>query len=314
MTKKIVENLMENESKIIARIQNLFEELDFQISDIQGGPGNRGTDIMAIKSLENNKSYGVAIELKSNQNLNEALKYGIETLERVDSQTNFDKLLLVINKNSQIDNVDAELIKKYQLQQPTNIEIISLNNLENWVKDLNGILENKEENEVFVVISNFTKQLISLIAKKPNNLMHLEWRDLERTIHELFNEIGFKATLTPPSKDGGKDVILECEIEGIPKSYIVEIKHWRSQQKVGQKAIQEFTKVIINEKREKGLYLSTYGYTQNYYECLTKTERKLIGFGEKEKIVELCNTYEKIKNGLYLPMNSLEDLLFQNVK
>ena len=304
---------MESESEIIERIQNLFEELDFQISDIQGGPGNRGTDVMAIKRLENDTTYGVAIELKSNKNLNQALKFGIETLERVDSQTNFDKLLLVVNKKSQIEDTDAELIKKYQLKQPTNIEIISIKDLETWAQNLNGILENKEENEVFALIRNFTKQVISLIAKNPNNLMNLEWRDLERTIHELFNEIGFKATLTPPSKDGGKDVILECEIEGIPKSYIVEIKHWRSQQKVGKKAVKEFSKVIINEKRQKGLYLSTYGYTQNYYECLTKTERNLVGFGEKEKIVELCHTYEKIKDGLYLPMNSLEDILFQNV-
>lgn len=305
---------MESESRIINRLQNLLEELNFQISDIQGGPGNRGTDIMAIKRLENDKTYGIAIELKSNRNLNEAIKFGIETLKRVDSQTNFDKLLLVVNKDSEIDKKDSELIKKYQLQQPTNIEIISDSDFETWVQELNGILENKEENEVFIVIRDFTKKLISLILKNPNNLMNLEWRDLERTIHELFNEIGFKATLTPPSKDGGKDVILECEIDGIPKSYIVEIKHWRSQQKVGKKAIREFTKVIINESREKGLYLSTYGYTQNYYECLTKTERNLVGFGEKEKIVELCETYEKIKNGLYLPMNSLEDLLFQNVE
>lgn len=304
----------ENESKIINKIEKLFEKLDFQISDIQGGPGNRGTDVMAIKSLEDNKSYGIAIELKSNKNLNQAIKYGIETLERVASQTTFDKLLLVLNKKALIDNKDLEIIKRYQLKQPTNIEIITLNNLETWAKELNGILQNKYENEVFSVISNFTKQLISLIAKNPNNLMNLEWRDLERIIYEIFNEIGFKAILTPASKDGGKDVILECEIDGIPKSYIIEIKHWRSQQKVGQKAIQEFTKVIINEKRNKGLYLSTYGYTQNYYECLSKTERNLVGFGEKEKIVELCNTYEKIKNGLYLPMNSLEDLLFHNVK
>lgn len=304
---------METESRIINRLESLLEELDFQISDIQGGPGNRGTDIMAIKRLEKDKTYGIAIELKSNKNLNEAIKSGIETLERVDSLNNFDKLLLVVNKDNQIDEKDSELIKKYQSKQPTNIEIISDADFEKWVQELNGILENKEENEVFAVIRNFAKQLISLILKNPNNLMNLEWRDLERTIHELFNEIGFKATLTPPSKDGGKDVILECEIEGIAKSYIVEIKHWRSQQKVGHKAIREFSKVIINESRDKGLYLSTYGYSQKYYECLTKTERKLIGFGEKEKIVELCETYEKIKNGLYLPMDSLEDVLFQNV-
>ncbi len=304
---------MESESLIIKRIQTLLEDIDFQISDIQGGPGNRGTDVMSIKSLEKDKTYGIAIKLKSNKNLNQAIKNGIATLERVDSLNNFDKLLLVVNSNSKIEKKDTELIKRHQLLQPTNIEIITTDDLENWVTELKVILENKDENEVFAVIRDFTKKIISLIAKNPDNLMNLEWRDLERTIHELFNEIGFKATLTPPSKDGGKDVILECEIEGIPKSYIVEIKHWRSQQKVGKKAVKEFSKVIISESREKGLYLSTYGYTQNYYECLTKTERKNIGFGEKEKIVELCETYEKIKNGLYLPLNSLEDLLFQNV-
>jgi len=305
---------MESESRIINRLQNLLEDIDFQISDIQGGPGNRGADIMAIKRLDEDKTYSIAIEIKSNRNLNKAIKYGIETLKMVDSQTNFDKLLLVVNKDTPINKTDSELIKRHQLEQPTNIEIISDADFETWVQELNEILEKEEENEVFSIIRDFTKKLISVILKNPNNLMNLEWRDLERTIHELFNEIGFEATLTPSSKDGGKDIILECEIDGIAKSFVVEIKHWRSKQKVGKKAVKEFTKVIINENRNKGLYLSTYGYTQNYYECLTKTERKLVRFGEKEKIVELCDIYEKIKNGLYLPMNSLEDLLFQNVK
>ena len=139
--------------------------------------------------------------------------------------------------------------------------------------------------------------------------MSLEWRDLERTITELFNEIAFNATLTPSSKDGGKDVILECEVNNEKKTYIIEIKHWRSGQKVGQKAVKEFTQVIINEKRDKGLYLSTYGYNENYLASLTKIERSKVKFGEKEKIVELCETYEKIKSGLWIPV-PMEDLLF----
>lgn len=103
----------ENESKIIDKIEKLFEDLNFQISDLQGGPGNRGTDVMVIKSLEDNKSYGIAIELKSNKNLNQAIKYGIETLEKVALQNIFDKLLLVLNKNELIHNKDLEIIKHY---------------------------------------------------------------------------------------------------------------------------------------------------------------------------------------------------------
>jgi hypothetical protein len=39
-------------------------------------------------------------------------------------------------------------------------------------------------------------------------LDHLEWRDLERMMARVMEGLGFKVTLTPPSKDGGKDLIL----------------------------------------------------------------------------------------------------------
>ncbi len=142
--------------------------------------------------------------------------------------------------------------------------------------------------------------------------MNLEWRDLERTIAELFEGIGFKVTLTPSSKDGGKDVILECTIDKIKKTFIIEIKHWRSGQRVGKEAVKDFTKVIINEKREKGLFLSTYGFASNYFESLTEREKKIINFGEQEKIIELCKTHEKINSGIWNPVDTLEDILFEN--
>lgn len=58
-----------------------------------------------------------------------------------------------------------------------------------------------------------------MVARNPNVLNHLEWRDLERLVAELFDGLGFQARLTPSAKDDGKDVVLTCEVSGSLSEY-----------------------------------------------------------------------------------------------
>lgn len=308
----------ELESHVAELLNKSLGNLGFTIDFSDANPTKRAPDFLAKKLLKSKKNYRIAIELKGSRNIRDAIKYGVTTLKNANSEKKFDKLLLILfNRNINANELELRTLSndlefrdsKWNL---TNIEIIDLNGLNDWVNNLKDQVSDEDKDEVIFLIRQISREFISLIAKNPEYLMSLEWRDLERTIAELFNEIGFNATLTPGSKDGGKDIILECEINNEKKSFIVELKHWRSKQKVGKKAVKEFTQVIINEKRSKGLYLSTYGYSNNYFESLTKVERSKIRFGEKEKIVELCSTYEKMKNGIWLPVDNLEDLLFEN--
>lgn len=299
------------ESEVGEKLSQLLFDLDFKVDFVDNNPRQGAPDFVAKKVLNSTKDYRIAIELKSNSNFVDAIKYGTRTLEKVKTQKQFDKLLLVLFNSLSASYESSPIYQDLKRNNPTDIEIITLYDLDKWVNNLKKVLSTEEINEVHVLIRQLSRKFISLIAKNPDYLLSLEWRDLERTITELFNEIGFNATLTPGSKDGSKDVILECEIDNEKKTYIIEIKHWCSGQKVGQKAVKEFTQVIINEKRTKGLYLSTFGYTGNYLESLTKVERSKINFGEKEKIVELCETYEKIKNGIWIPV-PMDNLLFDN--
>lgn len=299
------------ESDVGDKLSQLLSEIDFTVNFSDTYPGQSSSDFIAKKLIDSKKEYRIAIELKSNSNFIDAIKHGTKTLEKVKSQKQFDKLLLVLFTTLSGSYESSPQYQKLIRNNPADIEIITFYDLERWVGNLKEHLSKEEVNEVQILIRALSRKFISLIAKNPEYLMSLEWRDLERTITELFNEIGFNATLTPGSKDGGKDVILECEVNNETKSYIIEIKHWRSGQKVGQKAVKEFTQVIINEKREKGLYLSTYGYSENYLESLTKIERSKVKFGEKDKIVELCETYEKIKSGIWIPV-PMEKLLFDS--
>lgn len=118
-------------------------------------------------------------------------------------------------------------------------------------------------------------------------------------------------TLTPPAKDGGKDVVLGCYVQGRQAEYFVEIKHWRSRSRVGGGALRDFLNVIVREGRVGGLFLSTYGYCDNAFEQLTEIDRQRLRFGDAEKIVALCHTYVKARSGIWSPPENLADVLYE---
>lgn len=173
----------------------------------------------------------------------------------------------------------------------------------------NELDENFDRIEVNEIIQAVSKQFAELVARDPRALEQLEWRDLERMLAEVFSGIGFEVKLTPPSKDGGKDIILQCVVSGRMHSYIVEIKHWRSSTRVGGSALKDFIGVVVKEKRDAGIFLSTYGFTSNAFEAISEIERHKIRCGEKEKIISLCKTYVDAQNGLLLSSELLPAIL-----
>lgn len=196
------------------------------------------------------------------------------------------------------------------LANPLKVELLTLDDLKSWTSkiEIESDLGSHQYEDIIKIVS---KTFIEKIAEDSNFLLKLEWRELEKMIAELFEGLAFDVILTPPSKDGGKDLVLEINKKGTLVKYLVEVKHWKSQQQVGQKYVKEFLKVICNEKRESGLLISTYGFTSNAFEGLTELERKKIRFGNEEKIVSLCKTYLKVKSGIWTPLDDLQEVLFK---
>ena len=185
-----------------------------------------------------------------------------------------------------------------------------LDSLRSWVSRIQ--FDDENISEVKQILKVVSQEFATLIAKNPNILEEMEWRDLERTIAEIFDGLGFDVILTPSSKDGGKDVILKCWFHGCQQKYIVEIKHWRSRSRVGSSDLRDFLNVIIREKQDGGLFLSTYGFCNNAFEQITEIERKRLRFGEQEKIVALSQTYVKAKAGIWSPPEMLHQIIFED--
>jgi len=190
---------------------------------------------------------------------------------------------------------------------PVTIEIVDFPKIREWINQIDTASDENENLEI--IFKKLNQQLIKHLHKNPTELNHIEWRDLERISAELFDGLGFEVELTRPSKDGGKDLILNYKDSKGEYSYIVELKHWR-ENRVGGEIPIEFLHVIIRENRMKGLLISTNGFTKNAFEGLTKIDRNRIKFAEKDKIFSLCEIYIKKRAGLWIPDNSIETTLF----
>lgn len=294
--------------KLFTKILNpLLKEDGYDFSDT-GSKTDMGIDAIAINNQEPSERHNIAIEFKFYKSKNPVPRHVIENFINIGLRSGYGKLMLVSNRN-----FSKQSRFFFDENFPVGLELIDLNALKAWVSryELSKI---SNLSEIQLILKSTSQQFIEIIAKNPSALNELEWRDVERIVSELFAGLGFKSTLTPPSKDGGKDVILECTISNERKTYVVEIKHWRSSIKVGGSSLKGFLNVILNEKRQGGLFLSTYGFCNNAFQQLTQLERKIVKFGEENKIISLAKRYTKMRSGLWQPDDKLEELLFEDTQ
>lgn len=212
-----------------------------------------------------------------------------------------------IDEQWEIHTEDIKKAFRKPIESPDNYQRVAFEFIKERFDELDTEFDRSEVQQLIQVMS---QKFAEIIATNPAALDELEWRDIERLLAEVFDGIGFSIELTPPSKDGGKDIILQCVVSGKKHSYIVEVKHWRSSTKVGGSAIKDFLSIIVNENRDAGLFLSTYGYTSNAFEGISEIERHRIRFGKKEKVVSLCKTYVDSASGLVVPPDLLPTVLF----
>lgn len=85
-------------------------------------------------------------------------------------------------------------------------------------------------------------------------------RQFEVLICELFHQRGYKAELTPPTCDYGRDIILNDNI-------FIECKHFREDNYVGREICQKLMGSVHMFKAKRGIIVTTGKYHKNAYEC-----------------------------------------------
>lgn len=321
---RIIERFMSDfdQGEILRRLEMVEAEADAQRAEIRlldvlvpvleaegyavrhtGGPGDQGIDFLATCSdPKRGLPSRLGIQYKHTRR-----PIGTDTVERVvgaSITSDLDRMLLL-----SLSGFSDTARRVLERALPTAVELIDLDSLRRWIKRLGTQGSELLRSEALIAIAELSATLARIIARNPIELDYIEWRDLERLVAAIFARLGFQTTLTPPAKDGGRDVILQFDVSGQSRSFIVEAKHWRSRQRVGQGHISDFVKVVASEQRSGGLVISTYGYTGTAFEALTEVERQNLYAGDKSKIVALCRTFVRAEAGLFAAPADLTEVI-----
>lgn len=99
-----------------------------------------------------------------------------------------------------------------------------------------------------------------------DRIAELDWDDLQELVAGLLRAMGYKTVVSPPGADRGKDIVASPDGFGFEEpKIIVEVKH-RAGQRMGASDIRSF--LGGRHPRDKGLYVSTGGFSKDaYYEA-----------------------------------------------
>jgi restriction system protein len=287
---------------VLSRILNPLMSVEgFAVLE-ERGPQESGVDLVAKAKLT---EASIGIEYKHHGKGKPIELVAVEQLLRSTKLRKFDRLMLIGRFGFTTEAREAA-----ERNDPIRVELLDLSSIRTWIDRVEAGQSNPAA-QVQLLIRTISHEFAKLVSEKPETLDHLEWRDLERMMERVMAGLGFSVTLTQPSKDGGKDLILTCRVKQGEESFVVELKHWRSGKKVGRQEVSDFLQVMIAEDRAGGLFLSTSGYADDAFQQLTEFTRQRLRIGDRTKIVLLAQTYVKAFSGLWSPPDELPQVLFE---
>lgn len=159
---------------------------------------------------------------------------------------------------------------------------------------------------VTTIVHEFTTALVRRLARSPQDLSLIEWRDLERVLAASCEGLGFETRLTRSGKDGGYDIELTAKDE----CYLVELKHWSAPSFVGFDDVGRFLEIVVTRDAARGLLLSSSGFRSRVFAQRVELSPQRVALGDGRKIIGLCQRYVETERGFWHPTSDLAELLF----
>ncbi len=118
-------------------------------------------------------------------------------------------------------------------------------------------------------------ELIEYLARHPEWLRKLDPRRFEELIADLFERQGFEVTLTPRTRDGGKDIYAVKNDQYGKSLYLIECKRYAATNKVGVETVRGLYGVVSAENATKGIIATTSSFTRDAIDFASPLEYKM---------------------------------------
>ena len=153
-----------------------------------------------------------------------------------------------------------------------------------------GDIENNKK--IQIDLNEINDELIKYLSKHPEFMREMNPRKFEILIAEILKDKGYQVTLTPCTRDGGKDIVAVYNSPFGHQLFIVECKRYKEENKVGVEIVRGLYGVLMAENYNQGIIATTSTFSKDAIDFVKplKFQLELKGFDD---IKEWIKNYKK---------------------
>ena len=114
-----------------------------------------------------------------------------------------------------------------------------------------------------ITVTEISDALLAEIAREPLLLYKLTPRRFEQLVARIFEDLGYRVTLTPETRDGGFDILLEASVASGRLLTLVECKKWAPNRSVSVEIVRNLYGVLSRTNATQGLIVTTSRFTRD---------------------------------------------------
>lgn len=114
-----------------------------------------------------------------------------------------------------------------------------------------------DSDDLSIILVDINKELKSYLARNPHRLYNLSPRNFEELVADILKDFGFDVSLTPTTRDGGKDILAYMRNQICSYLMFVECKKWKPDKHVGIEVVQRLHGVQQANNANKSMIITT---------------------------------------------------------
>lgn len=136
-------------------------------------------------------------------------------------------------------------------------------------------LSQSGERKIITDVTSVSDELLAKVHLNPKLLYELSPRGFEEFVADVLSRLGYQITLTPASKDGGKDIYAAKKDHLGSFLYVVECKKYAPDHPVGVGLIRQLNGVVQAEKATAGILATTSFFTKGAKEFQSRVAHQM---------------------------------------
>jgi hypothetical protein len=129
--------------------------------------------------------------------------------------------------------------------------------------------------DIRVVSATEWNYVLHRLRKQPELMRRMPPRSFEELVAELLERQGLRVRLTPPSNDGGRDILAFANTPLGEHLYLVECKRYAQDRPVGVELVRQLYGVVEFERANAGLLVTTSTFTTGAIELQRTLGRRI---------------------------------------